>query len=91
MPQYKNYNFWEHKLKLNDSWYEGNTGIPPLDDAIKESVNFGYTHHINRLMVIANIMNLVGVHPDNMYKWFMEMYIDAYDWVMVPNLSLIHI
>ena len=86
MPQYKNYNFWEHKLKLNDSWYEGNTGIPPLDDAIKESVNFGYTHHINRLMVIANIMNLVGVHPDNMYKWFMEMYIDAYDWVMVPNV-----
>ena len=86
MPQYKNYNFWEHKLKLNDSWYEGNTGIPPLDDAIKESINFGYTHHINRLMVIANIMNLVGVHPDNMYKWFMEMYIDAYDWVMVPNV-----
>jgi deoxyribodipyrimidine photolyase-related protein len=37
-------------------------------------------------MVIANIMNLVGVHPDNMYKWFMEMYIDAYDWVMVPNV-----
>ncbi len=86
MPKYKNLNYWSHSLKLNDNWYEGDTGIPPLDDAIKESKKFAYSHHINRLMIISNLMNLTGIHPNEMYRWFMEMYIDAYDWVMVPNV-----
>jgi deoxyribodipyrimidine photolyase-related protein len=86
MPKYKNLNYWSHSHKLNDNWYEGDTGIPPLDDAIKESKKFAYSHHINRLMIIANLMNLTGIHPNEMYRWFMEMYIDAYDWVMVPNV-----
>ena len=86
MPQYKNLNFWSHKLKLNNNWYSGETGIPPLDDAIIESRDLAYSHHINRLMVISNLMTLTGIHPNEMYKWFMEMYIDAYDWVMVPNV-----
>ena len=86
MPQYKNLNYWSHKLKLNNNWYEGSTGIPPLDDAIKESNEYAYTHHINRLMIIANLMNLTGINPNEMYRWFMEMYIDSYDWVMVPNV-----
>ncbi len=50
MPKYKDLNFWSHDRRLSDSWYSGETGIPPLDDAIKESIEFGYTHHINRLM-----------------------------------------
>ncbi len=86
MPKYKNFNYWSHSLKLNDNWYDSDTGIPPLDDAIKESKKFAYSHHINRLMIIANLMNLTGIHPNEMYRWFMEMYIDAYDWVMVPNV-----
>ena len=86
MPKYKNLNFWSHKGKLNSNWYEGTTGIPPLDDAINESSKFAYSHHINRLMIIANLMNLTGINPNEMYRWFMEMYIDAYDWVMVPNV-----
>lgn len=86
MPQYKDLNFWSHDKNLSDSWYEGTTGIPPLDDAIKESIDYGYTHHINRLMIISNLMNLSGVNPNKMYQWFMEMYIDSADWVMVPNV-----
>ena len=86
MPQYKQFNFWSHGKNLTDSWYEGSTGIPPLDTAIIESNNFGYTNHINRLMIISNLMNLSGIHPDEIYKWFMEMYIDSADWVMVPNV-----
>ena len=86
MPKYKNLNYWSHKNKLNSNWYEGTTGIPPLDDAIKESSEFAYSHHINRLMIIANLMNLTGINPNDMYRWFMEMYIDSYDWVMVPNV-----
>ena len=86
MPQYKQQNFWNHKKDITDSWYTGETGIPPLDGAIKESIELGYTHHINRLMIISNLMNLCGIDPNIIYKWFMEMYVDTADWVMVPNV-----
>ena len=51
--------------------------IPPLDGAIKESIDLGYTHHINRLMVISNLMNLSGIDPNSISRWFMEMYVDT--------------
>ena len=46
----------------------------------------GYCHHIERLMVLGNFMLLCEFDPNEVYKWFMEMFIDAYDWVMVPNV-----
>jgi deoxyribodipyrimidine photolyase-related protein len=46
----------------------------------------GYCHHIERLMVLGNFMLLCEFDPDEVYRWFMEMFIDAYDWVMVPNV-----
>jgi len=79
-------NFWNHNRKLTKDWYEGTTGIKPLDDTIKDCVKYGYTHHIPRLMIICNIMNLSRIHPDEIYKWFMEMFVDSSDWVMVPNV-----
>ena len=79
-------NFFNHKKKMKNSWYQGTTGITPLDDAIKFTSKYGYTHHINRLMVIANIMNLSELSPKEIYKWFMEMFVDSSDWVMVPNV-----
>ena len=79
-------NYWNHNQKLTKDWYEGTTGIPPLDDAIRDCIKFGYTHHIPRLMIICNIMNLSKIHPDEIYKWFMEMFVDSSDWVMVPNV-----
>jgi len=82
----KTQNYWNHKKKLSSSWYEGNTGLVPLDDAIKTTLNDGYIHHIPRLMVISNIMNLSEINPKEIYKWFMEMYIDSSEWVMVPNV-----
>ena len=82
----KTSNFWNHKLKLKKSWYHGTTGIEPLDQAIKEIDKHGYAHHIIRLMLIANIMNLSGIDPKEIFKWFMEMFIDSSDWVMTPNV-----
>jgi deoxyribodipyrimidine photolyase-related protein len=79
-------NYFNFSRNLKISWYDGTTGIDPLDDAIVFSKNFGYTHHINRLMVIANIMTLCEVNPKIIYKWFMEMYVDSSEWVMVPNV-----
>ena len=75
-------NFWNHTRKLNKNWYDGETGIPPLDDAIKKAHIFGYCHHIERLMIISNIMLLSQIHPQEVYKWFMEMFVDSSDWVM---------
>ncbi len=79
-------NFWKHNRKLTIDWYEGTTGITPLDDAIKDCIKYGYTHHIPRLMIICNIMNLSKIDPNEIYKWFMEMFVDSSDWVMVPNV-----
>ncbi len=79
-------NFFNFSGSLKDSWYSGDTGIPPLDDAINFSDRYGYTHHINRLMIISNLMTLCEVHPKNVYHWFMEMYVDSSEWVMTPNV-----
>ena len=79
-------NFWNHTNKLTDHWYNGTTGISPLDDTILDCLNYGYTHHIPRLMIVANIMTLSRIDPTEIYKWFMEMFVDSSDWVMVPNV-----
>ncbi|MDA7841249.1 cryptochrome/photolyase family protein [Gammaproteobacteria bacterium] len=82
----QNSNFFGHNRKMNSSWYNGSTGIDPLDYTIKNTIKHSYAHHIERLMIQANIMNLCEIHPKNVYKWFMEMYIDSSDWVMTPNV-----
>ncbi len=79
-------NHWKHKRKLPDSFYDGTTGILPVDDAIKRILKTGYCHHIERLMVLGGFMFLCEIDPDDIYLWFMEMFIDSYDWVMVPNV-----
>ena len=48
---------------MKKSWYQGTTGLPPLDHAIKNAVNHGWSHHIERLMILSNIMNLCEVKP----------------------------
>jgi deoxyribodipyrimidine photolyase-related protein len=79
-------NFFQHKRKLTKHWYEGTTGVPPLDDAIKKSMKYGYAHHIERLMIISNLMLLCQIDPKECYRWFMEMFVDSSDWVMGPNV-----
>lgn len=79
-------NFFNHQNRLSDVWYQGETGIPPVDDTIKFVLKYGYTHHIPRLMIMLNIMMLCEIHPDDVYQWFMELFVDAYEWVMIPNV-----
>lgn len=79
-------NFWDHRRELTKHWYEGTTDIPPLDDTIRRARATGYSHHIERLMVVGNLMLLCRVHPRAAYRWFMEMYVDSADWVMAPNV-----
>ena len=83
----RNGNFWEFEDRpIPNAFYTGNTGLPPIDDAIKHALQTGYCHHIERLMLLGNMMQLCGFHPNRVYVWFMEMFVDAYDWVMVPNV-----
>lgn len=82
----KKSNFWSFNKSIPKSFYDGTTGIIPLDHCIKNALKNGYSHHIERLMVIGNFMVLCRFSPYSVYKWFMEMYIDAYEWVMVPNV-----
>jgi deoxyribodipyrimidine photolyase-related protein len=79
-------NYWNFDRKLPHSFYSGTTGILPFDSTIKKAIDSAYCHHIERLMVLGNFMLLCEIHPDEVYKWFMEFFIDAYDWVMVPNV-----
>ncbi len=79
-------NFWNFKRKIPASFYDGTTGIQPIDDVIKKVNKTAYAHHIERLMILGNFMVLCEFDPDEVYQWFMELFIDAYDWVMVPNV-----
>jgi deoxyribodipyrimidine photolyase-related protein len=79
-------NFWGHRRPMPEACYSATTGIGPLDCVVRRVHRYAYAHHIERLMVLGNFMNLCGIHPDAIYRWFMELFIDAYDWVMVPNV-----
>jgi deoxyribodipyrimidine photolyase-related protein len=79
-------NFWNFNRQIPDSFYDGTTGIEPVDVTIKKILKTGYAHHIERLMILGNFLLLCEFDPDSVYKWFMEMFIDSYDWVMVPNV-----
>ena len=79
-------NFWGFKRKIPKSFYDASTGILPVDDSIRKILKTGYAHHIERLMILGNFMLLCEFDPDEVYRWFMEMFIDSYDWVMVPNV-----
>ena len=79
-------NFWKCRNSLPRSLYDGTTGIEPVDLTIRRVVCDAYAHHIERLMILGNFMLLCEIDPDEVFRWFMELFIDAYDWVMVPNV-----
>lgn len=82
----RNGNFWQCDRPMPGAFYEGTTGIPPVDRVIRQVLREGWCHHIERLMVLGNFMLLCRIRPDDVYRWFMELFVDAYDWVMVPNV-----
>lgn len=79
-------NHWQHTRPMPEAFYTASTGIDPIDNTIERILETGYCHHIERLMVLGGFMFLCEIDPDDIYRWFMEMFIDSYDWVMVPNV-----
>jgi deoxyribodipyrimidine photolyase-related protein len=79
-------NAWGFQAPIAESIWKRATGIEALDQTLHKVWDTGYCHHIERLMILGNWFLLRRTHPDHVYQWFMQMFIDAYDWVMVPNV-----
>jgi deoxyribodipyrimidine photolyase-related protein len=75
-----------HTRSLAPGWWDGSTGLDPVDHVVTGVIDRGYAHHIERLMVLGNAMCLLRTDPTEVYEWFMAFFVDAYDWVMVPNV-----
>ena len=82
----KDKNFFGNNNKLTEKWYNGTIGINPIDDCIIKAFDSGYLHHIERLMIMGNYMNLSNIQPKEGFKWFMEFSCDSYEWVMKQNV-----
>ena len=85
MPNYANLNYFNNLEKLPSWFWTGNTKMNCLKDAINQSLNYGYAHHIQRLMITGNFALLAGVHPNEIDAWYLGIYIDAFEWVQITN------
>ncbi|MGD7008698.1 cryptochrome/photolyase family protein [Metabacillus sp. 84] len=86
MPGYEKGNALRHQLPLPEFYWDGETNMNCVHQSVKSIQNNGYSHHIQRLMVLGNFANLAGIKPKQVSDWFNEVYIDAYDWVVLPNV-----
>lgn len=85
MPAYAESNFFNHKAPLPGFYWTGETGMHCLREAIGQTLEDGYAHHIQRLMVTGNFALLAGIDPHEVHKWYLMVYADAYEWVEMPN------
>lgn len=85
MPSYATLNYFNFDRKLPSWYWTGETKMNCLQKAIKQSLKYGYAHHIQRLMVTGNFSLLSGVHPDEIDQWYLGIYVDAFDWVEITN------
>jgi len=85
MPNYKKKNYLNNENKLPAFFWTGKTKMNCLEKSINNSLDNGYAHHIQRLMITGNFALLTGVHPDAIDAWYLGIYVDAIEWVQLPN------
>ncbi|REK24735.1 MAG: cryptochrome/photolyase family protein [Planctomycetota bacterium] len=85
MPEYIELNALQHTEDLPSFFWDGETEMNCVRQSMQHVLNHGYSHHIHRLMVLGNFAQLWGVHPRKFHEWHMAMYLDAVDWVSLPN------
>jgi len=85
MPEFATLNFFNNQEKLPEWFWTGKTKMNCLKDAINQSLNYAYAHHIQRLMITGNFALLAGIHPDEVDAWYLGIYIDAFEWVEITN------
>jgi deoxyribodipyrimidine photolyase-related protein len=86
MPGYSEKNAWDAHRPLPGFFWTGETDMACLRHAIGRALETGYNHHIERLMLLSNYLMLAGVDPAEANDWFLSVYVDAYEWVMPPNV-----
>jgi deoxyribodipyrimidine photolyase-related protein len=85
MPEYKTKNELNNHNPIPDFFWTGNTKMNCLKHAINNSLNHGYAHHIQRLMITGNYLLLTQTNPDEVDDWYLGVYVDAIEWVQLPN------
>lgn len=85
MPHYKELNFFNNTNKLPSFFWDGNTKMHCIADVVDTTKKNAYAHHIQRLMVTGNFAMLSGISPNDICDWYLSVYIDAYEWVELPN------
>ncbi len=85
MPGYELNNFFEHHAGLPEWFWTGQTQMACMAAAITQSLEMAHAHHIQRLMVIGNFALLAGLNPKDLHAWYLGIYIDAFEWVELPN------
>ncbi len=84
-PDYVDRNFLEAKRPLPEFYYSGETDMHCLSEAIGQTLDLAYAHHIQRLMITGNFALIAGLDPQAVHQWYLEVYADAYEWVELPN------
>lgn len=87
MPQMALDNFYNHQNRLPDWYWTGDTKMKCMQEAIGQTLEFGYAHHIQRLMVTGNFALLAEILPKDVCDWYLAIYIDAIEWVELPNTA----
>lgn len=85
MPNFAQLNYFDHQAKLPSWYWTGQTKMRCLAQAVGQSLDRAYAHHIQRLMLTGNFALLLGVHPDEVDAWYLGIYIDALEWVEITN------
>ena len=85
MPKFSELNYFGNEAPLPTWYWTGKTNMNCLHHSIKQSLDHAYAHHIQRLMVTGNFASLLGVHPDEVDRWYLGIYIDAFEWVEITN------
>lgn len=85
MPEYAKRNTLNARQPLPDFYWNGDTEMHCLQQAIKQTLEYGYAHHIQRLMVTGLFGLLLGVDPEAIHRWYLAVYVDAVEWVELPN------
>ena len=84
-PDYVDRNHLDHHRPLPAFYWTGDTDMHCLSEAIGQTLATAHAHHIQRLMVTGNFALLIGADPKAVHEWYLEIYVDAYEWVELPN------
>ena len=87
MPQYASMNYLELTAPLPDFYWSAQTNLKCVSQSVSQTYEHAYAHHIQRLMILGNYALLTGISPEQLNYWFLCVYVDAYEWVELPNVS----